>query len=156
MLISILVSFWDLEDFVPALEDATDLLKEPASKEMLYFNAFVDDDNNPSNILHDLFYSYLHQLPDPQHFEYVAISNGSVNASTIEGRQIMPPGVKFIDIDGSGADFLDTQLDDNFWGNAAVIAAEIVMYFGTGADIDIDVWSMPNFPSSNKKIYHGK
>ena len=145
-------TFWDITDFIPDMQMAEDIFREPATQQQLYFNIFAAPNDNP---VHSQFYAYLHEFDDPQHFEYVAISNGSVNGANVGGRQRVPPATKFIDIDGSAGDFLNSFTNiNNFWSSFIEIAAGVLLL--TGGNLDLDVWSLPVFPSSNTKIYHGK
>ena len=127
-----------IRDFLIDVDDALNVVTSPAARQMLaYQNAF---DNIPS--LHGQYLNMLNTAGYPQQTRNVAITNGS--------------GVGIGQPFGAHHNLLHIN-DVNGWMGIGAVGEWLLYHvLGTGTLVKVDVWAVPNNPTSWEKIYEGR
>ncbi len=93
---SITLKSFSIGEFIPLIQTVKTVFNKPATKQMLFYNAWADE-SNPRQF-HDAFYSQFEALGDLQQIEHIKVSNGSSIGQT----QLLNAGELYATVTGFG------------------------------------------------------
>ncbi len=130
---------------VEQVREALDVLRGPAARQMLIYNIFNDGTRAQ-------FLDYLAGLGMPQQtLKNIGIASGNGNGVG----QGFAPLSKMVEIDVNSFTALSQFTNTNdFWSFMAGFAAVVLM--GASADVDFDIYALPDFRTNYSKIYYGR
>jgi len=122
--------FNEIKDLVPISGLGEQILNRPAARQMLIAQCGTNVEGGVPS-LYNSFMNEFHNLGDLENAREIAVTNGSQN----QAGQPYTPHTKYMEADAIGL--------VNLLGLSA------------GAYFEIDIWSLPHFPSDEEKIYKG-
>jgi hypothetical protein len=133
---------WKLKHLVPELQIGESILNTPAARQMLVYHGYANDVQLSERLL---FKAQLDVLGHPNGFigqplEKIAISNGS----QIAFGQGFYTTEKLLGVDSQNSYYM--QLFNHLF----------LTKLGTGAFVDLEVFALPHYTSTDYKIYQGK
>ncbi|TXB61581.1 esterase/lipase family protein [Phaeodactylibacter luteus] len=139
-----------LRDYIPQLSFLRNLFNEPAMKQMLLYSAYSTNGVSPLPE-HVQFYAELDAFMPPQHFEYVALSAGSLRGVG----QLVQPGEDIVSYSGGLSEILQDVVGgwSGFWANTAEL---VLGLSGNTATFAVGIRAIPDQNQGGVIVYNGQ